>query len=283
MSISPTDFATVAALARRRAAIVLSPGKEYLVEARLTPLARELGLPDLAALVDVVRRERERGRTSDRVVDALTTNETSWFRDRHPFDALGTDVVGELVRSGRPDRTIRIWSAACSTGQEPYSILMLLNDRLAAHPGWRVDMLATDISETALAQAREGRYGQLEMNRGLPAPLLVRNFTRSGPGWQVRPELRSQVTFRSQNLIEPFAPMQPLDVVMLRNVLIYFDTETKRRILANVRRVLRPGGLLFLGAAETTLNLDAAFRREQLGPATAYRTAPAATSTLAAS
>lgn len=280
MSISPADFQTVAALARRRAAIVLEPGKEYLVEARLTPLARELGLPDLAALVQQVRKETDRGRVSERVVDALTTNETSWFRDRHPFDALADRVVSDLVRSGRPDRTVRIWSAACSTGQEPYSILMSLNDRLAGHPGWRVDMLATDLSETALAQARAGTYRQLEMSRGLPAPMLVRHFERNGAGWQVRPELRQQVTFRSQNLIEPFPPMQPMDVVMLRNVLIYFDADTKRKILAAVRRVLRPGGLLFLGAAETTMNLDASYTREQIGAATAYR-APAASATLA--
>ena len=271
MTVAATDFAFVSDLVRRRAAIVLEPGKEYLVEARLLPLARKVGADGVAGLVGLLQRAPESGPLHAQVVDALTTNETSWFRDRHPFDAITDHVLPEVVARSRPDRVLRVWSAASSTGQEAYSLVMAVTDRLAAHPGWRLDVLGTDLSAEVLEQAKAGVYSQLEVNRGLPAPMLVRHFERHGAAWRLKDPLRRDVTFRPMNLAVPFPVMPPMDVVLLRNVLIYFDVETKRKVLAQVRRVLAPGGYLFLGAAETTLNLDDAFTRVTLGRATAYR------------
>jgi chemotaxis protein methyltransferase CheR len=273
MSITATDFAFVSSLVRRRSAIVLEPGKEYLVEARLLPVARKVGADGLAGLVSMLQRTPESNPLYGQVIDALTTNETSWFRDRHPFDAITEHVLPKVISDGRPDRTFRIWSAACSSGQEAYSLIMTLNDRLVMHPGWRLDMLATDLSAEILDQAKAGVYSQLEVNRGLPAPMLVRHFERRGAAWQIKDSLRKSVTFRAMNLAQPFPSVPQMDVIMLRNVLIYFDIATKRQVLAQMRRVLRPGGLLFLGAAETTLNLDENYERVQLGRATAYRLA----------
>lgn len=273
MTITATDFAFVSNLVRRRSAIVLEPGKEYLVEARLLPVARKVGADGLGALVNMLQQQPESSPLHGQVIDALTTNETSWFRDRHPFDSVSDHILPEVISEGRPDRTFRIWSAACSSGQEAYSLVMTLNDRLVMHPGWRLDVLATDLSAEILDQARAGVYSQLEVNRGLPAPMLVRHFDRQGAAWRIKDSLRKCVTFRAMNLAAPFPTIPQMDVVMLRNVLIYFNTDTKRQVLAQVRRVLRPGGYLFLGAAETTLNIDESFERVQLGRATGYRLA----------
>jgi chemotaxis protein methyltransferase CheR len=199
----------------------------------------------------------------------MTTNETSWFRDRLPFTAL-TDGVLPEVMSSRKDRAVNIWCAACSSGQEPYTIAMLLSD-LPALAGWRTSILATDLSEEMLDKARAGKYSQLEMNRGLPAQLLVRHFERSGPEWAIKPALKSMVTFRAMNLATQWPALPAMDVVFLRNVLIYFDVATKRDILERVRRVLRPDGYLFLGAAETTLNVHPAYERVTLNGATVYK------------
>lgn len=268
MTLTTTDFGFIQDLVRKRSAIVLDSGKEYLVEARLLPVARQSGTDGLPGLVAKLRSGDPR--LVDAVVDAMTTNETSWFRDNLPFEAFTSVVVPELV-AARTDRRLSIWSAACSSGQEPYSLAMLLRDALAAKPGWTARILATDLSEEMCTRTRAATYSQLEVNRGLPAPVLVRNFERSGTGWQVKPDLRSMVEVRRMNLDAPFPPMGPFDVVFLRNVLIYFDPATKRQVLERVRRVLRPDGYLFLGSAETTLNLDDAFERVTIAKATAYR------------
>ncbi len=271
-ALAPADFSWVCQLVRRRSAIVLEPGKEYLVESRLLPVARSSGEASLTGLVQRLRREPD-GRLSDAVVEAMTTNETSFFRDRHPSDALAQHVLPDLVRARAAERRLSIWCGASSAGQEPYSITMLLREALAGAPGFSASLLATDLSQEMLDRTAAGRYSQLEVNRGLPAAMLVRWFDRSGAGWQVKPELRAMVTTRLLNLAVPFPPLGSFDLVFLRNVLIYFDTDTKRQVLARVRRVLRPDGLLFLGAAETTLTLDDAWERVVLDRATAYRPA----------
>jgi chemotaxis protein methyltransferase CheR len=270
MTIAAAEFEYVRQMVRRRAAIVLEPGKEYLVETRLLAVAQRHGESTVSALVSRLQRNREEDLHSS-VVDALTTNETSWFRDRHPFDAVSDVILPALVAEDRPDKTLRIWSAACSTGQEPYSLAMLLLDRLASFPGWKLEILATDISQEVLDRARAGRYSQLEVNRGLPANLLVRHFERQGTGWHVSSAVQRAVSFAHLNLVGPHWPVSRADIVFCRNVLIYFDNETKTDLLARIRRVLRPGGHLFLGAAETTLGLDSTYTRVRLGPATAYQ------------
>ena len=270
MSIAATDFDYISRVVRDRSAIVLERGKEYLIEARLLPLARERGSASIAGLVDELRRTPT-GPLRDMVVEAMTTNETSFFRDGHPFTALSQQILPDLVRARSGERRLNLWFAACSSGQEPYSVAMLVHDLLGADPSWHTRLLATDISPAMLARTREGVYTQFEVNRGLPANLLVRHFRKQGLHWQVEEPLRRMIETRSVNLADDLPPLPQMDVVFLRNVLIYFDIATKRRILANVRTVMRPDGYLFLGGAETTLNLDDAFERVQIGRAPVYR------------
>lgn len=270
MTITVTDFDYVSSLVRDRSAIVLEPGKEYLIESRLLTLARERGTASVADLVNELRRAPT-GPLRDAVVEAMTTNETSFFRDSHPFTALADHMLPELVKARSTERALNIWCAACSSGQEPYTIAMIVQDLIPVDTSWRVRLLATDLSQQMLTRTREGIYSQFEINRGLPANLLVRYFRRNGLNWQIDQRLRQMVDTRVLNLAEEWPVMQPMDVIFLRNVLIYFDAPTKRQILARVRRVLRPDGYLFLGGAETTLNLDDAFERVQIGRAAAYR------------
>ena len=264
MTLTTTEFDYIRDLVRKQSAIVLEPGKEYLVESRLLPLARQLGADGIGGIV--TRLQRGEHKLVEQVVDAMTTNETSFFRDQHPFEALRTKVVPELLAS-RPGGKLNIWCGASSSGQEPYTIAMVLQDCFAGSSS----ILATDISEQMLFRTREGRYSQLEVNRGLPVTMLVRNFDKVGTDWQVKQNLRSMITTRNINLNQPLPLMGPFDIVFMRNVLIYFDTATKTRVLQQIRKLIRPDGYLFLGGAESTLTLDDAWERVVLDRATAYR------------
>jgi chemotaxis protein methyltransferase CheR len=269
MTLTATRFDWVRQLVHRESAIVLAPGKEYLVEARLLPLARKMGLSDVDSFVDSVR-SRPRPDDTRSIVEALTTNETSWFRDGDPFTALTSTVLPALQAARGPAERLQIWSAACSSGQEPYTIAMLLEDA-TPDAASRISITATDISREMVERTRAGRFSQLEVNRGLPAPMLVRHFQRAGSEWEVAPNLRRMVTARECNLAAPLPRMGPFDVVYLRNVLIYFDLPTKQAILRRVRELMRPDGWLFLGAAETTLGVDDSWSRVVLGRTSAYR------------
>lgn len=270
-SLDASSFEFVRDLLLRRSAILLEPGKDYLVESRLAPLARKHGLGGVADLVAQLRR-LPYGALHDQVIDAMTTNETSFFRDLHPFEAMRNVVLPELIRRRAARRTLNIWSAAASSGQEPFTVAMLLRDHFAQQvAGWSIGILASDLSSEMLDKAREGRFTQLEVNRGLPAAMLLKHFTKQGNDWRISDEIRRMVQFRRLNLIEPWPPLPPMDVILLRNVLIYFSVETKRQILAHVRRVLSPDGFLFLGGAETTLNLDDAFERVKYDRSGCYR------------
>jgi chemotaxis protein methyltransferase CheR len=255
MTLSPDAFAWVADLVRRRSAIQLPSGKEYLVESRLLPLAKQVGLTDVGDFVTKVRHENKE-QTLRQVVEALTTNETSWFRDNSPFVALRQTILPELLAHRPRPVNIKVWSAACSTGQEPYSLAMTLVEALP--PQATFEILATDLSQEVLDRAKTGRYSQLEINRGLPAPFMVRHFARVGAEWEVSATLRSKVTFRQHNLLDVPPVVGKMDVILLRNVLIYFDLPTKRAILARMSRVLADDGILMLGAAETTLGVELA-------------------------
>lgn len=269
MTLTTTSFDWVRQLVHRESAIVLAPGKEYLVEARLLPIARSMGLPDVGQLVDSVR-SRPSPENTRKIVEALTTNETSWFRDGDPFTALTSTVLPSLLGARGPADRLQIWSAACSSGQEPYTIAMLLEDAMP-NAATRVSITATDLSREMVERTRAGKFSQLEVNRGLPAPMLVRHFTRAGSEWQVSPGLRRMVTASECNLAAPLPRMGPFDVVYLRNVLIYFDLPTKQAILRRVRALMRPDGWLFLGAAETTLGVDDSWERVVIGRSSAYR------------
>jgi chemotaxis protein methyltransferase CheR len=277
VTLTPQAFAFVSDLVRREAAIVLAPGKEYLVEARLLPLARAAGAPDVSAYVAGLQA---RGTPAQRmaVVEALTTNETSWFRDGEPFDVLRSTVLPELLVRTPASGRINVWSAACSSGQEAYTIAMVMAEHAQ---GRKVDILASDLSTEMLDRTKAGSYSQLEIGRGLPAPLMVRHFHRAGTQWQVSDQLRAMVRTQRINLATPFPPLPVFDVVFLRNVLIYFDAPTKKAILQRVRRVLSPRGFLFLGGAETTLGIDDSWSRTTVGRFTLYRPHPVAGSATA--
>ncbi|MFP3906707.1 MAG: CheR family methyltransferase [Acidimicrobiales bacterium] len=258
-TLTEDELSWVRELMHRSAALVLEPGKGYLVESRLGPIARDEGLL-LSQLISKLRAE-EYGPLHQRVVQAMTTNETSWFRDLHPFDALRTTVVPTLIERRRAERSLTIWSAACSTGQEPYSIAMVLLDAFPELSGWRVQILATDLSEDAVERGRLARYSQMEVNRGLSAQQIATHFDRIDAGWQVSQRIRSMVRFGVVNLVGAWPQIPAVDVVMLRNVMIYFDLETKRKLLDRIHGVLRTDGYLFLGNTESTLNIDDRFVR----------------------
>ena len=268
--MSPADFDYVRHYVRHEAAIVLEPGKEYLVESRLQTLARREQIPSVEALVASLRA-LPNSPLHRMVVDAMTTNETSFFRDIHPFEALRKVILPELMAKNAAERTLNFWCGAASTGQEPYSVLMMMADHLPSLLDWNMKFIATDLSRDVIARAKAARYNQLEVNRGLPATMLVKHFNRLGAEWELKENLRRRVDYRELNLIGEWGWMPRLDIVFLRNVLIYFDVETKKEILAKIRRVLRPGGYLLLGGAETTFNLDDAFERVPLEKTTCYR------------
>ncbi len=256
-------------LVRQRAGIVLDEGKDYLIESRLATVAHEMGL---ASIEDVIARARTPANTNveSRVVEALTTNETTFFRDMYPFEALRETVIPQLMKARAATRTLRIWSAASSTGQEPYSIAMTLREHFPELKSWRVRILATDLAEGILDRAKLGRYRQIEVNRGLPASLLVKYFTRDGNDWVISPELRAMVDFSAFNLVTDMARYPACDIAFVRNVLIYFDLPTKQAVLRRVREVLAPDGVLFLGGTEGT-TLDDVYERVVADKAAFYR------------
>jgi chemotaxis protein methyltransferase CheR len=255
------DFDFVRKLVQDRSAVVLEPGKEYLVETRLAPLMRQLNLTSIGELIAQLRSPSANGLCTQ-VVEAMVTTETSFFRDLHPYESLKKTVLPELIRLRSEERRFCIWSAACSTGQEPYSIAMLLREHFPQLAGWKIQLLATDLSTEVLARAREGRFNQIEVNRGLPAALLVKHFKQHhGSFWQLSDDIRSMVEFREMNLARPWPILPRMDLILLRNVMIYFDVPTKKTILRRAAEVLRPDGYLILGGAETTFNLDDSFRR----------------------
>ena len=276
MAMSPQSYSYICELVRARSAIVLDAGKEYLVESRLIPYARTAGFASIDELAAAMERTPF-GAMHRGAIEAMTTNETSFFRDIHPFDTLRTEVIPEIMARRSAERTLNFWCAAASTGQESYSVAMLLREHFPALKDWKLHFLATDLSTATLAKARSGRYSQLEVNRGLPAPLLVKYFTKVGMEWQVNDDIRGMVEFRELNLIERWPAMPKCDIVFMRNVLIYFDVEVKRQILANVRSVMDPNGYLLLGSAETTMAIDDKFERVQMGRGVTYRLASAAT------
>lgn len=271
MTISTVDFDYVRALVRERSAIALDDGKEYLAEARLGGLARREGFESLGDLIARARAERV-GNLRERLVEAMTTNESSFFRDIHPFEALRKVLLPELILRRASERTIHIWSAACSSRQEPYSIAMILREHFGvALAGWKVTILATDLSNEMLERARAGVYSQMEVNRGVPAALLVKCFRKRGLEWQVIEEVRAMVEFRRLNLIEEWRDLPTFDIVFLRNALIYFEGATKRQILDRLAGRIAPDGHLFLGGAETTFNCSDRYGRRQVEQSICYR------------
>lgn len=268
--ISEINFKYIRDLVREKAAIVLDSGKESLVEARLMHLCRENGFEHIDQFVGSLRIQPF-GTLHRRVIDAVATSETLFFRDVIPFDALTATIFPDLIRARERERQLNIWSAACAAGQEPYSVAMLIREHFPLLLGWDLKIYASDISGTALEQARAGVYNQIEINRGLPAPLLVKYFTRTMDKWRINDNVRCMVEFMNMNLAAPWPFLPKMDLVLMRNVLIYFDIETKKKVLERVSSRMHPDSLLFLGNCETTLNISPAFELRQIGKMVCYQ------------
>lgn len=270
MSTRTSEFSYLCELVKNSTAIALDAQREYLMEARLSTVAQREGFGSVSELLARVRA----GGSSQlqwKVVEAMTTNETSFFRDVKPFEALRQVIIPYLIKARQAERKLTIWCAACSSGQEPYTISMLLREHFPELQNWKVSILATDIATDMLEKSKNGRYTQLEVNRGLPANYLVKYFKKDGVDWQIDESIRKMVEVKRMNLSVAWPLMPPMDLVMLRNVMIYFPVETKKQILKNMRSVMRPDGHLFLGTAETTINLDASFVCESFKNVSYYR------------
>jgi len=258
MSLDPADLQYVREFVRQNSGIVLESDKDYLVQSRLHPLVRAHRLQSLEQLVAELRRSPQ-GPLRSQVVEAMTTNETSFFRDQRPFDVLRAEIFPQLIERRAQYRSLRIWSAACSSGQEPYSVALLIAEHFPELADWRVEILGTDIAARMVSRAASGTFSQMEVNRGLPAPLLVKHFEQTENDWRLKPAMRGKVTYQTHNLIHDQSPPGSWDVILLRNVLIYIDNRLKRSILEKMRASLRPDGYLILGGAETTLNIHEGF------------------------
>ncbi|MCC6947700.1 MAG: protein-glutamate O-methyltransferase CheR [Bradyrhizobiaceae bacterium] len=255
--MNAADYGFLCRFLKERSGFVLAQEKEYLVQSRLLPVARRNGLSDVANLVQALQTGASAALKTE-VIEAMMNNESLFFRDKIPFDRLRDTVLPDLLKRREPVRQIRIWSAAASTGQEPYSVAMMIADR-PEFAGWRIDIVATDISNDALEQARGGIYSQFEVQRGLPIQLLMHHFDQIKGEWRIKDRLRNMVQFRQLNLLSNFSALGQFDIVFCRNVLIYFDQPTKIDVLARIRRVTAEDGYLILGAAETMVGLGDTF------------------------
>ena len=276
MALLTADFEFVTSFARRSAAIIIEPGKDYFVESRLSSLASSHACSSVPDFINLLRKTPSSSALHGKVLDALTTNETFFFRDIAPFDALRETVIPKLIAQRAAQRSLAFWSAASSTGQEAYSLAIMLRENFPQITDWTIQIIGTDLSATVLKQARAGRYNEFEINRGLSPELIKKHFTHEGNAWTANAELRGMVDFRPMNLIEPWPRLPLFDVVLMRNVMIYFDVPTKQAILRNIRTTLQPQGSLLLGSAETTINLDAGWQSVGLGRATVYQPVSAA-------
>jgi len=257
--MTPQDYDYLRKFLKQRSGLVLSAEKQYLAESRLLPIVRKHGLANLSELVGKLKSANATAFTSE-VVEAMTTNETFFFRDKTPFEHFREVILPGLLVARAREKRLRIWCAAASSGQEPYSLAMILTEVAAALAGWRVEIFATDLCGEVLDKAKTGIYSQFEVQRGLPIQQLVKNFTQVGEQWQIAPALRSMVQFRPLNLLNEFSALGQFDIVFCRNVLIYFDQETKTDVLNRLARQMPEDGYLVLGAAETVVGLTDAFR-----------------------
>jgi chemotaxis protein methyltransferase CheR len=248
------EFNYLAALLKDRSGLIVKMDKTYLFDTRLMPIARANKLASIEALIAAMRTPGS-AKLVDAVVDAMTTNETSFFRDRHPFDAMEKSILPGLIERRAAQKHLRIWSAACSTGQEAYSLAIMLRDKFPILSGWRVEIVGTDISPTVVARAKASTYSNFEVQRGLPIQLLVKHFEQTGEQWTIKPEVRRMADFRLFNLLGDLAPLGQFDIIFCRNVLIYFDLATKTRVLEAMHQRLPHDGSLILGGAESVFGI----------------------------
>ncbi len=253
------DFDMFSTLLKQRSGLVLTRDKAYLLESRLMPVARKWNMKGLEELAITVRTRKDEALLRD-ITEAMTTNESSFFRDQKPFDQFRQLVLPRLMATRAAKRSIRIWSAACSSGQEAYSLAMILNDEAAKLAGWRVEIVGTDISAEMVERSKAGVYTQFEVQRGLPITMLVKHFKQNGDKWQISPQLRQMASFREWNLLGDLSALGQFDIVFCRNVLIYFDGPTKAKVLEGIARQMPQDGVLYLGGAETVLGITEKFK-----------------------
>jgi len=253
-------FAYAARLLKERAALVLEPGKEYLLEARIAPVAKKHGLASAEAFLELTQKFPQEAHISE-LIEAMVTTETMFFRDIVPFESLRKSVLPELIQARKESRQLSIWCAASSSGQEPYTIAIILKEYFPELANWTIKLLATDISQEMLQRCKKGIYSQFEVNRGMPAPLLLKYFQQTGTTWQINESIRRMVDFQPLNLASNWSSFPKCDLIFLRNVMIYFDVKMKQGILRRVADRLSPGGYLVLGGAETTFHLVDFFER----------------------
>ena len=252
------DFNLLKGILKERSGLALSEDKHYLLESRLMPVARKLGMAGLDDLIRAIRRDRKETLLRD-VTEAMTTNESYFFRDNLPFDQFRDLTLPTMLEARSSGRRIRIWSAACSTGQEPYSLAMILKEMAVKLAGWRVEIVATDISNETLEKSRVGLYSQFEVQRGLPIQYLMKNFQQVDEMWQIDPSIRAMVQFKQFNLLDNFSILGNFDIIFCRNVLIYFENETKRQVLDKMAERMPSDGVLYLGGAETVIGVTQTF------------------------
>jgi chemotaxis protein methyltransferase CheR len=253
------DFKFYEELLKRESGLIVTPEKTYLLESRLLPVASKFNLQGLEGIARKLRESKD-AVLLQAVVEAMTTNETSFFRDNTPFQRMKEDVLPFFLKARSATKSLRIWSAACSSGQEPYSLAMLLKEYGPALAGWKIEIVATDLSHDILAQAKSGAYSQFEVQRGLPIQMLVKYFTQQGDKWLAKPELKEMITFKPANLLTGLSSLGSFDIVFCRNVLIYFDVPTKGKVLHDIKGVLKQDGVLFLGGAETVMGVTEDFK-----------------------
>jgi chemotaxis protein methyltransferase CheR len=257
--MTPNEYDYLRGYLKQQSGLVLTAEKQYLIESRLLPVARKAGLASISALV---AKMKEPGQSvlCDAVVEAMTTNESFFFRDKTPFEHFVDTMLPSMLQARSRERRLRIWCAAASTGQEPYSLAMCLKEQEAKLAGWRIEIVGTDLSNEVLEKAKAGVYSQFEVQRGLPINHLLKYFTQNGDTWQISSTLRSMVQYRKLNLLEAFSSLGQFDIVFCRNVLIYFDNPTKIDILGRISKQMPADGFLVLGAAETVVGLTDAFK-----------------------
>jgi len=256
--VTPPDYEYLRKILKDHSGLDLSADKQYLIESRLLPLSRKCGVSGISELVQKMKAGSSS--ITAQVVEAMTTNETFFFRDKVPFEHFRDAIVPDVLKARAGRKSIRIWCAAGSTGQEPYSLAMSLKEMGAALAGWRIEIIATDLSTEVLEKSKSGVYSQFEVQRGLPIQMLVKYFTQTGELWQLNPDIRAMVQHRQLNLLQDFSHLGTFDVIFCRNVLIYFDQDAKINIFDRLARVLEPDGVLALGAAESVVGISDAFR-----------------------
>lgn len=256
--MTPADFDFIAQFLKKRSGLVIGPDKQYLLDSRLSPVARKHSLASVDAVVAKIRAGGDET-LAKAVVEAMTTNESFFFRDKTPFEQFEKVMLPAMLKARAGAKRLRIWCAAASTGQEPYSLAMILREKAALMKDWKVEILGTDLSTEVLARAQEAVYSQFEVQRGLPIQMLVKYFKKDGDQWRVNDDVRAMVQYKTNNLLEPFTGMGPFDIVFCRNVLIYFDAPAKANVLERTAQIMAPDGFMVLGAAETVLGVTNVF------------------------